>query len=47
MRCPICGGDLIVLSELGNVTHYRCRHCGADFSQESVKDKEETCQHIS
>lgn len=31
--CPQCDGDGEELGTLGNVAHYRCRHCGWTFSQ--------------
>lgn len=34
--CGLCGGDLQPLGQLGSMTHYRCRHCGADFSQKET-----------
>jgi hypothetical protein len=29
--CPACGGDGIVLGDLGEVRWFRCRACGVDF----------------
>ena len=26
--CSQCGGPLVELGTLGNLTHYRCRNCG-------------------
>lgn len=31
--CTVCNGFGIPLGTFGNVTHYRCRNCGIDFSQ--------------
>jgi hypothetical protein len=31
-NCPICGGEPVVMGQLGNRVHCRCRNCGADFS---------------
>lgn len=31
--CPQCDGDGEELGTLGNVAHYRCRHCGWTFNQ--------------
>jgi len=31
-ECSTCGGPAAVLGVLGTRTHYRCRHCGADWS---------------
>ena len=33
--CPACGGNLTSLGALGNLSHYRCRDCGADSSSEN------------
>ena len=30
-ECPSCGGDLQSLGTLGNLEHYRCRHCGTTW----------------
>lgn len=32
-RCSSCGGPLLELGRLGNLTHSRCRNCGADSSK--------------
>ena len=32
--CPMCQGPGVELGALGPRTHYRCRNCGADFSNE-------------
>lgn len=32
--CPVCEGEGVVLGTLGRRIHYRCRHCGIDFSEE-------------
>jgi hypothetical protein len=32
LPCPVCGGEGGLLGILGSRMHYRCRHCGADFS---------------
>lgn len=34
IHCPVCGGSGHVLGVLRSRTHYRCRNCGMDFSQE-------------
>jgi hypothetical protein len=36
--CSICGGDMIEMGGLGLVIHYRCRNCGAQFSDSSRLD---------
>ena len=28
--CSICGGELVLLGSLGDLTYGRCRACGAD-----------------
>jgi hypothetical protein len=28
MQCPMCGGELIYMGELGELSHYQCRNCG-------------------
>lgn len=30
--CRVCGGELSVLGQLGQRTHFRCRDCGLDQS---------------
>ena len=30
--CPACHGPSFPLGVLGNLAHYRCRNCGADYS---------------
>jgi transposase-like protein len=30
--CPMCGGNYVVLGELGNRQHCRCRDCHWTFS---------------
>lgn len=32
--CPMCGGLAGILGQLGSLTHYTCRNCGAQFSSE-------------
>lgn len=32
-ECPVCGGPGLLLGQLGNRVHYRCRNCGMDFSE--------------
>ena len=29
--CPVCGGDAVLLGEMGNMLWMRCRNCGIDF----------------
>ena len=31
-ECMLCGGEGTLLGRLGNLTHYRCRRCGMDWS---------------
>jgi len=33
--CPACGGEGILLGALGNLVHYRCRNCGAQFQEKA------------
>lgn len=33
--CPLCGGYGFELGALGDKRHFRCRDCGADFSDEA------------
>ena len=40
LHCSICDGELMPLGTLGNVTHLRCRYCGADASIESEEPGE-------
>lgn len=30
--CPMCGGDVMLLGQLGNVHQLRCRNCGWNYS---------------
>lgn len=39
--CPLCNGSLILLGRLGDLTHYRCRCCGADTSEPADADLSE------
>jgi len=32
MDCPVCHGQGVLLGKMGNLTHYRCRQCGMQFS---------------
>jgi rubredoxin len=36
--CPVCDGPGVLLGDLGNLTHYRCRNCGMQFSTERPTD---------
>ncbi len=39
MSCPLCDSEeLIFLGQLGNRLHYRCRHCGMDFSVQAREE---------
>ena len=33
--CVLCSGPLVVLGSLGRLDWYRCRNCGAQYSQEN------------
>lgn len=37
MKCKFCKGPLMLLGQLGQMKHYRCRDCGAQFTKESKK----------
>jgi hypothetical protein len=39
MTCPLCGGPLGYLGQLGDRIHYRCRDCGADSSELANDDE--------
>lgn len=41
--CPACGGEACVMGALGNRMHYRCNHCGGQFSE--VVDETNTCRN--
>jgi hypothetical protein len=30
MICPVCGGPLIRMGKLANLTYVRCRNCGLE-----------------
>ena len=34
--CPVCHGLGHELGTLGNLTHFRCRACGAQFSEDAA-----------
>jgi tRNA(Ile2) C34 agmatinyltransferase TiaS len=40
--CPACDGPGFLLGGLGNLTHYRCRDCGVDFSRKARPRKPKT-----
>ena len=46
MTCPACGGEGVLLGSLGNLAHYRCRNCGAQFS-EKVRSQRRRSPHDS
>jgi len=33
--CTFCGGDLLLLGQLGRVTHTQCRNCGLGHTEET------------
>lgn len=35
IECEYCGGEAYHMGTLGNMAHYRCRHCGMDSSIET------------
>ena len=39
MNCDQCQGDMFILGVLGNMAHFRCRHCGADQAVELDEDE--------
>jgi len=34
VTCPHCNGQARTLGSLGNLTHYRCQDCGAEFNRQ-------------
>lgn len=38
--CPKCGGPPVLLGQLGNVTHVRCRNCGITYAVAHDEDDE-------
>ena len=40
LYCTYCYGDLIPLGTLGTIIHYRCRHCGLQFSGKITSNQE-------
>jgi len=36
-----CGGILVFLGVLGNLAHYRCRDCGAEFSSQADEGEDD------
>lgn len=44
--CPACGDDTAVpIGTLGNLTWFRCRACGMDFSQDDETNPAEPDTH--
>ncbi len=45
--CPVCGGQLALLGQLGQRVHFRCTGCGVDSSAEAseVEVSDETPEH--
>lgn len=45
IECPACGLEqwlqTAILGTLGNRTHYRCRNCGAQWSEAADSEKVE------
>lgn len=39
MRCKMCGGPCGILGRLGNLIHYVCRNCGAQYSRKAKPKK--------
>lgn len=37
--CPVCQGPLVVLGDLGNRRHYRCRNCGSETSERLTQER--------
>lgn len=33
MRCSMCDGKLMLLGQLGERVHFRCKNCGMDISR--------------
>ena len=34
IECSFCGADAYLMGVLGEVEHYRCRHCGMDTTND-------------
>lgn len=34
MKCPLCGGLLVLLGKLGRLVWFRCRDCGMEFGKD-------------
>jgi hypothetical protein len=39
VKCPVCGGSLALLGQLGPLLWFRCINCGLD--QSCISNKEE------
>lgn len=39
--CQICGGLLMLLGQLGNRVHTRCRDCGMHWNHKAEEEDEE------
>ena len=44
--CPACHGPSFPLGVLGNLSHYRCRNCGADYSHSCGEDDGEDDDYL-
>lgn len=38
-RCPICGGQALLLGVLGNSHHYKCIQCNWEFTKDKVSEE--------
>jgi tRNA(Ile2) C34 agmatinyltransferase TiaS len=39
-QCPACGGEGVLLGQLGELIYFRCRRCGSDFCSHEVDTPE-------
>ncbi len=39
MKCKLCQGPCELIGKFGQMSHYRCRHCGMWFNKGSNKPK--------
>lgn len=37
-QCDMCGGQLLILGQLGNLMHLQCRQCGMEFNRSSQEE---------
>jgi tRNA(Ile2) C34 agmatinyltransferase TiaS len=39
--CGICGGELVLMGQLGRKAHFRCRACGMEWSKDIEEEEDD------